>query len=123
MLANHIHYFCLGCHDSGHGMGFIFSLRKGESMNEDYGIKEEYDRFYNKLKELYGQNDQEDKINREESVEADRQTSEDGPKTRQEDCRLWNEKDEEQIINRYNMVALTIIIICIIFCLVNALFN
>lgn len=92
-------------------------------MNEDYGIKEEYDRFYNKLKELYGQNDQENQNNREKSVEADRQTPQDGQETRQEDCRLWNEKDEEQVINRYNMVALSIIIICIIFCLVNALFN
>ena len=116
-------------------------------MNEDYGIKEEYDKLYKKLAQnilhaiecdceeckekwikteqrIYnGQTDQEDKINREESVEADRQASQDGQETRQEDCRLWNEKDEEQVINRYNMVALTIIIICIIFCLVNALFN
>lgn len=90
-------------------------------MNEDWGIKEEYDNFYKRLKN--GPANQQDQENREESVETDRQASQDGQETRQEDCRLWNEKDEEQVIDRYNMIALTIVIICIIFCLVNALFN
>jgi len=116
-------------------------------MNEDWGIKEEYDNFYKRLQQnilhssecdceeckdkwikaeqrIYnGPANQQDQENREESVETDRQASQDGPETRQEDCSLWNEKDEEQVINRYNMIALTIVIICIIFCLVNALFN
>lgn len=91
-------------------------------MNEDYGIKEEYDRFYKKLKDEHGQTDQQNQENRAEGIEADGQAFKDGQETGQEDRDLWAE-NEEQVMEKLSMTAVTILIICIIFCLINALFK
>lgn len=89
-------------------------------MKEDWGIKEEYDQFYKRLKD--GQTNQQDQKNRTESIEADGQAFEDGHETGQENSDLWIE-DEDQIMEKVNMAGVTVVIICIIFCLINALFK
>ena len=89
-------------------------------MKEDWGIKDEYDQFYKRLKD--GQTNQQDKENRAEGNQADGKTSKDGQETGQEDCDVWDE-NEEEIMEKVSMTGITIVIICIIFCLLNALFK
>lgn len=89
-------------------------------MREDWGIKEEYDQFYKRLKD--GQANKQNQENRAESIEANGQASQDGQETGQEDRDLWDE-NEEEIMEKLSMTGITIVIICIIFCLINALFK